>query len=409
MLFKQLAGTPIPQSLSLRDRRRAEITPLKIGGEPENFQVSSTQFQAGLKTPDSVFSPLSPHSGGSAGAAFMETRSTDVETLTLIQQRLINGEKPVSKTRLGAGEFGQVYLLKFDNGEVVAQKEFFNQVSAKSEMQRADATITAPHPNIAVYLPWQESAGNTCLLCHYLPYSFEEVGAKIYSGLRDPQRSKADKTLLSLTLIEVCVQVFSAIAYLNRHHLVHLDIRPANIRIASDGRVVLCDLGTLSKEGNKVTKGALAVMEPEVLAGEALSAATDMWSATRALLGLVTRLSKLPVFALPSDDQNMSLIFQVSRYAQGEDDQEVSEGLNAGEFARVRLTESFSGVPLATQVVETLAEGGLRPREARRSAEELQQKLLAELDIELEKYNQTERVGQPPVTRDMLILQVIGK
>ena len=38
--------------------------------------------------------------------------------------------------------------------------------------------------------------------------------------------------------------MLQAVSHLQQHHTAHLDLKPDNILVATDGRIVLCDFGT---------------------------------------------------------------------------------------------------------------------------------------------------------------------
>lgn len=86
------------------------------------------------------------------------------------------------------------------------------------------------------------------------------------------------------------VQLAQALMALHEHGMVHRDLRPANVQVTEQGRVVLMHFGVMAEVGERFTPPAraraaddAAFMAPELRAGEAPSAAAD-WYALGAML-----------------------------------------------------------------------------------------------------------------------------
>jgi hypothetical protein len=89
-------------------------------------------------------------------------------------------------------------------------------------------------------------------------------------------------------------QLGGALGALHAHGVLHLDLKPANIMVSTDGRVRLIDLGIADLIGNRreVIMGTPGYAAPEVREGRAPSRATDVYGLAliaRELLGEVAR------------------------------------------------------------------------------------------------------------------------
>ncbi|MDA0184265.1 serine/threonine protein kinase [Solirubrobacter phytolaccae] len=84
------------------------------------------------------------------------------------------------------------------------------------------------------------------------------------------------------------LQLASALEYLHRQGLLHLDVKPGNV-IATGGRAVLIDLSLAREPGRyKRGLGTWCHLSPEQARGDALTTAADVWGLGTVLLEAVT-------------------------------------------------------------------------------------------------------------------------
>jgi serine/threonine-protein kinase len=130
------------------------------------------------------------------------------------------------------------------------------------------------HPNVCRVYDVGEVDGLTFLSMEYVD------GEDLASLLRRIGRLVGDKAL------EIARQLCAALAAAHREGVLHRDLKPANIMLDGRGRVVVTDFGLASfaerVEGMEARNGTPAYMAPEQLAGQEVTALSDIYS-----LGLV--------------------------------------------------------------------------------------------------------------------------
>ena len=213
-------------------------------------------------------------------------------------------ERPLSISRLGA-----VFLARQERPHrLVAVKVIHRELASDPEtwqlflarfQREADATATLEHANIVPIHEFGETGDLAYLVMPYFP----EGSLATWLEKQGP---------LSLTqTVQVVEQVAAALDYAHARGIIHRDVKPANMLIHPDGRVMLGDFGIarplhqpdqttqLAPElGDKESKASLTqagtamgtpeYMAPEQVRMETLSPATDVYAlgiATYELLG----------------------------------------------------------------------------------------------------------------------------
>ncbi|KAM6178636.1 striated muscle preferentially expressed protein kinase isoform 3-T3 [Rhynchocyon petersi] len=106
-----------------------------------------------------------------------------------------------------------------------------------------------------------ESCGNQELLC----------------GLSDRFRYSEDDVATYV------VQLLQGLEYLHSHHVLHLDIKPDNLLLAPDNALKIVDFGSAQPYNPQALRplghrtGTLEFMAPEMVKGEPIGSATDIW------------------------------------------------------------------------------------------------------------------------------------
>ncbi len=195
--------------------------------------------------------------------------------------------------QIDSGGMGEVYEAVRDDGKFqrrVAVK-FVRSTLSQGEMIRrfeAERSVQASlqHPNIAQLI----DAGTTDDAIPYLIMEFVD-GKRIDEYCDDHQLSITERLRLFLV---VC----AAVRFAHQHLVVHRDIKPGNILVASDGTPKLLDFGIaklLSEEGtpDERTRTGLGFMtpdyaSPEQLRGVKATTVSDVYALGMLLYKLLT-------------------------------------------------------------------------------------------------------------------------
>ncbi len=139
-------------------------------------------------------------------------------------------------------------------------------------MREARLTARLSHPGIVTIYDVVSDDGR--------PYIVMELVAG-HSLAEDIDRHGA---LAPQRVAVIGLQVLDALAVAHREGIVHRDVKPSNVLLAADGRIILSDFGIAvsDSDANLTSTGLLvgspAYMSPERLRGEGIGAAADLWS-----------------------------------------------------------------------------------------------------------------------------------
>ena len=183
---------------------------------------------------------------------------------------------------LGAGAFGTVYACRWDmDGRDYAVKLFDGSI--KNAQREYIALQQVSHRNIVrcVYAA-SVDADHWYLQCELI--DGEPLSARVRADERfdvDEAAFIGDQLLAALEAIhpdverilqlaaleELSVEQFLELDDLERSGLVHRDVKPENIMVTPDGRVVLVDFGISSPSGSEVNtmSATQAYLPPDVL------------------------------------------------------------------------------------------------------------------------------------------------
>ncbi len=170
--------------------------------------------------------------------------------------------------------------------------EFENDAAARERFQReAFAASALNHPNICTIHEIDEADGRPFIAMELLEGQTlrQRIGCIGLSGRKnlDPE-----------TILDLSIQILSALEAAHRKGIVHRDIKPANLFVTEHGQAKVLDFGLAKQNGDRApvadpagatlkaddltasgaTVGTVAYMSPEQVAGKPLDARTDLFS-----------------------------------------------------------------------------------------------------------------------------------
>jgi hypothetical protein len=187
--------------------------------------------------------------------------------------------------RLGAGGMGIVYRVSDPaSGRELALKVLRDRgpealYQLKREFRALEGIV---HPNLVELYDLVVEPDQCFLTMELLE------GVDFVSYVRGPARADADATLTRERLARLrgaLPQLFEGLAALHAAGKLHRDVKPQNVLVTHGGRVVLLDFGLateraplLSLDDPSALVGTVGYMPPEQAMGDAIDAASDLFS-----------------------------------------------------------------------------------------------------------------------------------
>ncbi|WP_187366544.1 serine/threonine-protein kinase [Trebonia kvetii] len=183
--------------------------------------------------------------------------------------------------RLGQGGMGTVWLAEdtlLERSVALKQFAYSSRGIERSEemvarlMAEARAAARLRHPGLVTIHDVLLHDGDPWIVMEYV--NGRDLGHVIADNGRLPWPRVA----------EIGAQVAQAVAAVHRGGIVHRDVKPNNILLTEEGRVVLVDFGVAKAiDAPRLTDSGLVIgtpefIAPEMLNGQAASPATDMWA-----------------------------------------------------------------------------------------------------------------------------------
>ena len=197
---------------------------------------------------------------------------------------------------IGEGEFGKVYMAKWNHTQVVAKVINDNVPIEKKDLfiKELDILTRLHHPNIVQFLGYVSNP--FIIVMEYLPQG------ELLKFINN------NRLLTNKKKMKICLDILRAIAYLHNrkpNYVIHRDIKPQNIVLSPSGKAKLLDFGISrvfknylpkknssenfisdyageeTKEETDLTKfvGSVRYMSPEIKDSNIYTFKTDIWSA----------------------------------------------------------------------------------------------------------------------------------
>lgn len=180
--------------------------------------------------------------------------------------------------KLGQGGMGTVYLaqdlslrrkvaIKFLHSFLLDNKE--SRARFRTE---AVSAASLQHENICQIYDYAEESDNAYIVMEYID------GQSLKTLLKEVNALQPD------VAERIIRQIAAGLQHAHQKAIIHRDIKPDNIIIEPNGRVVITDFGLAKlKDQPKLTKtgttlGTVCYMSPEQLRGENVGPETDLWS-----------------------------------------------------------------------------------------------------------------------------------
>jgi eukaryotic-like serine/threonine-protein kinase len=198
--------------------------------------------------------------------------------------------EPVDDPRLYSGRYQVTHLIARGGMAIVyraqdillnrpvAIKTLYEELSADPQFvegfrREAQAAANLSHPNIVPVFDWGEHEGTYFIVMELVD------GTSLADMLR------GGRTLTASHSATLMTQVAAALGYAHRNGVVHRDVKPGNILIASDGQVKVTDFGIaqamsvedqLAEEGSVM--GTATYFSPEQAEGAPVDGRSDIYS-----------------------------------------------------------------------------------------------------------------------------------
>ncbi len=148
--------------------------------------------------------------------------------------------------------------------------------------QEAKAAGRLSHPNIVTIFDLGKSDEVAYIAMEFLQ------GKELRDILDDGEKMPVERVL------DVATQVALGLAYAHEHGVVHRDVKPSNIMVASDGHVKITDFGIARMESSSVRTqtgmvlGSPKYMSPEQVLGKLIDQRSDIFSLGVVLYEMLT-------------------------------------------------------------------------------------------------------------------------
>ncbi|GMH87519.1 hypothetical protein TL16_g10879 [Triparma laevis f. inornata] len=234
-------------------------------------------------------------SSGSVGKRYVKEALTrpHPKGATVSRKERVRKGKWRKGQKIGSGSFGTVYLgMNEASGTLMAIKTMnianAEQADIADLQQEIDVMRILSHPNIVRYFGAEldDEEGSLNIFQEWVP------GGSVASLL---SRLGAFSVNVVKSYLK---QTLSGLSYLHKNHIIHRDMKGANLLVDNNGTVKLADFGASKKMSDEGTlngsqmkasmKGTPYFMAPEVMSHEKYGRKADMWSTGGVAFQMIT-------------------------------------------------------------------------------------------------------------------------
>jgi serine/threonine-protein kinase len=195
----------------------------------------------------------------------------------IVKGQKINDRYQIIRT-IGEGGMANVYLaedtilnrkvaVKILRGDLSNDEKFVRRFQ-----REALSASSLSHPNIVEMYDVGEDDGNYYIVMEYI------------EGKTLKQLIKKRGALTLTEVVDIMLQLTSAVAHAHESYIIHRDIKPLNILIMEDGRVKITDFGiAMAMNGTQLTQtnsvmGSVHYLPPEQANGSGATIKSDIYS-----------------------------------------------------------------------------------------------------------------------------------
>ncbi len=207
---------------------------------------------------------MSPESSGAVGGRELLRSSPRMsEDATLFEIGELVGGAYEIRSVLGEGGMGRVYgAHDIALNRRVAVKASWPSIEDTLLAKEAQAIASVRHPGMIDVYGAGTHRGIPFLVMEFL------YGVNLETFL---EKRRGDESMLSVSeVLDLLIPVADALAAVHRSGITHRDVKPANIMLTPNGRIVLMDFGLFTPESDDaaVLCGTPEYMAPESLVGK---------------------------------------------------------------------------------------------------------------------------------------------